>query len=156
MTEQLLAVLKICLLILLYLFFFRVLRAVWAELRDPLVAPTGPTPRPTRATESPSPPRPPRVGMARLVVVEPSALAGAAHSLRAEMTIGRAPGCTIVVDDQFVSTVHTRIFERDGAWMVEDLGSTNGTYLNRHKVTGPVVFHLGDRIQIGNVVLEAR
>jgi pSer/pThr/pTyr-binding forkhead associated (FHA) protein len=72
------------------------------------------------------------------------------------MTIGRAAGCNIVIDDHFVSSVHTRIFQRDDTWMIEDLGSTNGTYLNRRKVTGPSVIHKGDQVQVGNVVLEVR
>lgn len=162
MTEQLLAVLKIGLLILLYLFFLRVVRAVWAEVRDPALADTGGGSRTGGSMPAPNaPPKPApkpkrRSSLSELVVVAPPALAGAAHRLARESTIGRAPGCTIVIDDQFISSVHTRVFQRDGAWFVEDLGSTNGTYLNRQKVTEPTAIHKRDRVRIGNVELEAR
>jgi len=158
--EQLLTVLKICLLILLYLFFLRVLRAVWAEVQEPVAADSGGSLR-ARTPAGPTAPQSPRKrhkrgAIRRLVVVEPAAAAGTAHLLASEMTIGRAPGCTVVVEDQFISSVHTRVFQREDTWMVEDLGSTNGTYLNRRKVTGPTVIHKGDRVQVGNVVMEVR
>lgn len=73
-----------------------------------------------------------------------------------DTTIGRADDCTLVIEDQYASQVHTRVFASDGSWCVEDLGSTNGTYVNRRKVTGPTVVHRGDRIQLGNVVVEVR
>jgi pSer/pThr/pTyr-binding forkhead associated (FHA) protein len=53
-----------------------------------------------------------------------------------------------------VSQLHTRVFRRDGQFMVEDLGSTNGTYLNRQKVSGPMVMQRGDKLKVGNTVLE--
>jgi pSer/pThr/pTyr-binding forkhead associated (FHA) protein len=55
-----------------------------------------------------------------------------------------------------VSQLHARVFTRDGQLLVEDLGSTNGTYLNRAKVAGPMVMQKGDRLQVGNTVLEVR
>lgn len=160
MPEQLLTVLKICLLILLYLFFLRVLRAVWAEVQEPVAADSGGSLRARtpagQAAQRPERKRHKRGAISRLVVVEPAALAGTAHLLASEMTIGRAPGCTVVVEDQFISSVHTRVFQREDTWMVEDLGSTNGSYLNRRKVTGPTVIHKGDNLQVGNVVMEVR
>ncbi len=54
------------------------------------------------------------------------------------------------------SQIHARVFVRDGQWLVEDLGSTNGTWLNRQKVSGPMVLQRGDRLQIGNTVMELR
>ena len=160
--EQLLTVLKICLLVLLYLFFLRVLRAVWAEVRDPVAVPADPDAGRRRAVATAEPPRPvatkkrKRRSLHELAALEPAALVGTTYLLAAEMTIGRAAGCTIVIDDHFVSSVHSRIFQRDDTWMIEDLGSTNGTYLNRRKVTGPTVMHRSDQVQVGNVVLEVR
>lgn len=160
MPEQLLTVLKICLLALLYLFFLRVLRAVWAEVTPPKAAPAGTAgagpaaTRPARTKGS----RAPRKGSAatKLVVIEPPARAGTEHPLADEVTIGRAPGCTIVFDEQYVSQVHTRVFRRDGAAFVEDLGSTNGTWVNGVRAVGQMPGRPGDRIQIGNVILELR
>jgi len=53
-----------------------------------------------------------------------------------------------------VSQLHARVFARDGQYLVEDLGSTNGTYLNRARVTGSIVMKRGDRLQVGNTVME--
>lgn len=157
MSDQLLFLLKLCLLALLYLFFLRVLRAVWAELRTPAPAVGVPAAVPAeqarrfRREAAPAAVPPPR-----LVVVEPAEQRGQAFTLGAEATVGRAAGCQVTLDDSFVSQLHARVFARDGQWLVEDLGSTNGTYLNRQKVSGPMLFQLGDRLQVGNVVLELR
>ena len=160
-SEQLLTILKLALLALLYLFFFRVLRAVWAELRPPKLVAAAPraavAPASGRAARKAARQRaaqPPPAVEPRLVVVEPSAQRGRFFPLGAEMTVGRAAGCQITLDDTYASQIHARVFQRDGQLLVEDLGSTNGTYLNRHKVAGPMQVHPGDRLQIGNTVLE--
>ena len=172
MPEQLLTVLKLCLLALLYLFFLRVLRAVWAEV-GPLRAATGQVPRSAGAPAAAEPPAAGRRGRSaragrsrssrrqpsvptRLVTVEPPSRAGAEAALGPELTIGRAAGCSMVFDERFVSQVHCRVFVRDGAVFVEDLGSTNGTWVNGARVVGQMPARLGDRIQVGNVVLEVR
>lgn len=192
MPEQVLTILKLCLLALLYLFFLRVLRAVWSEVREPATPSSGglrqrrkvtkapaAVPRPVTtngaavvtgavtgaatgaATAGSSGKRPSRVtrsGRAprELVVVGPEHLAGASARLDAEVTIGRGRPATIVVDDSYVSQAHTRLTPRDGRVFVEDLGSTNGTYLNSRRVTAPAIVHRGDRLQVGNVMLEVR
>jgi hypothetical protein len=156
-SDQLLFILKLCLLALLYLFFFRVLRAVWAEIKAPAAAPAGRAPaepgrKPRRkGAEAPSAPTPPQ-----LVALDPPELRGRVFPLAEEVTLGRAAGCQVTLDDGYISQLHARVYVRDGRWMVEDLGSTNGTYLNRQRVSGPMVIQAGDRIQIGNTVLELR
>ncbi len=159
MSDQLLFVLKLCLLALLYLFFFRVVRAVWAELRTP--SPAVGTVAPPAAAAAPG--RRARKAQAKaararpqLVMVEPAAQAGRSYPLEDEVSIGRAAGCQITLDDTYASQIHARVFLRDGQWLVEDLGSTNGTWLNRQKVSGPMVLQRGDRLQIGNTVMELR
>jgi hypothetical protein len=146
--ESLLNVLKICLLLLLYLFFFRVLRAVWAEVTGPKPAEAGP------ARAGARPRRRGRGGQDQLVVVEPPEHRGRAYELADELTVGRAAGCQITLDDSFVSQLHARVFRRDGQLYVEDLGSTNGTYLNTRKVAGPTIVRRGDALQIGRTVME--
>lgn len=155
MPEPLLNVLKICLLILLYLFFFRVLRAVWAEVNLAKQASGGGSPvaaakpkrtaRRTRARERTPP---------KLTVLQPDVLAGTVFPLGDELTVGRAAGCQITLDDTYVSQIHARLFVRDDQLYVEDLGSTNGTYLNRRKVSAPMVVSRGDNLQIGSTVME--
>lgn len=161
MSDQLLFVLKLCLLALLYLFFFRVLRAVWAELRAPApaAAPAAPAAGATAAPPSRKARRAAEKAaksVPELVVVEPADQRGRAYPLGNEASIGRAAGCQITVDDTYVSQIHARVFTRDGQWLVEDLGSTNGTWMNRQRVSGPMVVQRGDRVQVGNTVLELR
>ena len=154
-SDQLLLVLKICLLALLYLFFFRVVRAVWAELRPlpqlPAGTATPPLATPTRKRRKESSDA---VPTRQLVVREPIELSGKAWALAGEVSIGRAAGCQVTIDDTYASQIHARIFHRDNQWQIEDLGSTNGTWLNRHKVAGPMVIKPGDVVQIGNTVME--
>ena len=149
MPESLLTILKFCLLALLYLFFLRVVRAVWAEMSPRALARAAAAPAPARERR-----RRAAKGAARLRVVEPPEHKGRAYELAEEVTVGRAAGCQITLDDTYVSQLHARVFERDGQLYVEDLGSTNGTYLNRKKVSGPIAFRRGDRIQVGKTVLE--
>ncbi|MDQ4132677.1 MAG: FHA domain-containing protein [Actinomycetota bacterium] len=152
MPESLLTILKFLLLALLYLFFVRVLRAVWAELKGPRPA-AAPAAAPRRAAA----PRAPWGGSkngTRLRVVEPSELKGTTYDLTDELTLGRAGGCQVTLDDTYVSQLHARLFRREGQLYVEDLGSTNGTYLNRQKVTAPIVMRRGDQLQVGKTVLE--
>ncbi len=152
--EQLLNLLKLFLLVLLYLFFLRVLRAVWTEVnpRQTVEATAGPAVgKPRRAPRRAA--RPGR-SVPQLKIVEPPGLRGRTFPLSEELTLGRAAGCQVPLEDSYASQVHARIFHRDGTWYVEDLGSTNGTYLNRRRVAGPMVFKRRDRLQIGNTVLE--
>ena len=161
MSDQLLLVLRICLLALVYLTFFRVLRAVWVELRTehrvvvapPVVVPAAAAPAPVGSAPPAAPPASEPVG-ARLVMLAPASMAGSVFDLQAETTIGRAPGCGVVIDDARVSKLHARLFHSGGRWVVEDLGSTNGTLLNDQvldlaKNVGP-----GDRIQVADHVME--
>lgn len=162
MSDQLLDVLKIALLALLYLFFARVLWAVWSEVRTP-TAPRAAGARKAAAPPGPAPSGPPLVASTkrrrgeatRLTVIEPKARKGYQLAIAGELTIGRAAGCTLaLVDDTFASQVHARVFMSDGRAWVEDLGSTNGTYLNGNRVGQPAPLRPGDRIQVGGTVLE--
>lgn len=91
-----------------------------------------------------------------LVVLE-GPLAGTTLALHASaVLIGRAPSCTLVVDDDFASGRHARIFPHDRGWYVEDLGSTNGTWLGATRVTEPLPVPLGERIKIGRTIIELR
>ncbi len=157
MSEQLLTVFKLCLLAVLYLFFLRVLRAVWVETRGvparrgAAVAPAGGPVAPPAA-----PVAPPRPAGPQLVILEPEAQRGRTFPLVDELTIGRAPGCHISVDDRFVSQLHARVFARGGQHFVEDLGSTNGTFLGDQKVDAPALVSKGGRVRVGSTVMELR
>jgi pSer/pThr/pTyr-binding forkhead associated (FHA) protein len=150
--ESLLTILKFCFLAVLYLFFFRVLRAVWAELGGGRVAAAPVAQAPRRAPSK----RSSRGGKNgnKLRIVEPADRRGQTYELGDELTLGRATGCQVTIEDNYVSQLHARVFRREGQLYIEDLGSTNGTYLNRKKVTAPIAVRRGDRLQVGRTVLE--
>ncbi len=110
------------------------------------------------------PPAPPRRSASRpsrsaphQMVVTAGPLAGTTIDLAdSQITIGRADDATLVLSDDYASTRHARLFPQDGQWLVEDLGSTNGTYLDRQKVTRPIPVPVGVPIRIGKTVLELR
>ena len=94
---------------------------------------------------------------ARQLLVTQGALAGTRISLDSRpILIGRADDSTLVLDDDYASTRHARIAQQGDEWYVEDLGSTNGTYLDRAKVTGPTRVPLGVPVRIGKTVIELR
>lgn len=164
MTDQLLEILKFALLALLYLFFARVLYAVWSEVRGPraghmvLVQPE-PIDATAQAIEPPQPhrvKRPKRGLVTKLVVIQPRERKGATFAVNGEIRIGRSAGCNISVpDDTFVSTMHARLYSYDGYTWVEDLNSTNGTYVNGGQLNAPRPLTKGDRLQIGSTIWEA-
>jgi pSer/pThr/pTyr-binding forkhead associated (FHA) protein len=103
--------------------------------------------------------RPPRTsrGTPQRLLVTAGGLAGTAIGLTdQQITIGRANDATLVLNDDYASSRHARLFPQDGQWIVEDLGSTNGTYLDRQKVTQPTPVPPGVPIRIGKTVLELR
>jgi pSer/pThr/pTyr-binding forkhead associated (FHA) protein len=104
------------------------------------------------------PQRPPRQRSApQQLLVTAGALAGTSLGLAdQQITIGRANDATLVLNDDYASTRHARLFPQDGQWIVEDLGSTNGTYLDRQKVTQPTPVPVGVPIRIGKTVMELR
>ncbi|MDT0379002.1 FHA domain-containing protein [Streptomyces sp. DSM 42041] len=92
------------------------------------------------------------------LVVSEGSLTGTTVALQGQtITLGRAHDSTIVLDDDYASSRHARIFpDRDGQWIVEDLGSTNGTYLDRSRLTTPTPIPPGAPIRIGKTVIELR
>lgn len=155
MPEGVLTVLKFCFLALVYLFLFRIVLTVLAELRPSKI------PVPTAAvagveTAGGAPPKRDRGGRTwELVIIDPPERTGETFVITDELTVGRGPGCAVVlVEDTFVSQVHARVFTRGSDPYVEDLGSTNGTLLNGEALTQPMRLRRGDRVQFGQTVME--
>jgi pSer/pThr/pTyr-binding forkhead associated (FHA) protein len=127
-------VVRLLFLLLLYLFLYRVVRTLLRDLRAAAREPT--------------------TTLGRLVVVAspgPEPPAGYVFALHAITTLGRDVNNSIVVDDPFASTEHAVLTFRGSAWYVEDLGSTNGTYVNGDPVLGVATIGFGDELQIGQV-----
>jgi hypothetical protein len=145
-----LTVLKIALLALLYFFIWRATRTVVMDLYGPREArrgrPAPPKGRPARRGKVPT----------KLIVLDEKGRKVGTQRLNGTIQVGRAPSCQIRLNDNYISQLHAKISERNGSWVVEDLGSTNGTYLNQRKVTVPTELSAGDRIRVGKTVLEAR
>jgi len=154
---------------LIFLFFLRVIRAVWVEVR-----PAGPRQsrgdrrREARAAEAaalattggaPPPPEPeppkPRRKQLFLEVIEPQGHAGRTYDLDDELTVGRSPGCGVPTTyDVYSSTVHARLYRQGSQLWVEDLGSTNGTFVNSERITKPTKLAKDDLLQVGATVFE--
>ncbi len=145
-------------LALLWLFVLAAVRVVRSDLRmsgQPRVAVPPPARRRgsrVRADPTVAIPR----GPSQLIVTE-GGLAGTRIGLTgAPVLIGRANDSTLVLTDDYASTRHARVSLQDGVWFVEDLGSTNGTYLGQRKLDGAVPLEIGVPVRIGKTVLELR
>jgi hypothetical protein len=148
-TPFALSAIKYGLLILVYLFIWRALRRVVADVRTS--APGRRRGR-ERAGGEPSTPQ-----TASIVVVhEPDGAKPRTFKLAASMLVGRAPECDIKVDDTYASQQHARLFGRQGGWYVEDLGSTNGTFVNDQRLAAPALVQPGDKIRVGTTMLELK
>ena len=141
-------------LLLLWLFIWSVLRI----LRTDIYAPTGAVMvRRGLALRGSLLPNRGRRSVVRQLVVTEGALTGTRITLGSQpVLIGRADDSTLVLTDDYASTRHARISQQDGVWFVEDLGSTNGTYLGQHQLTGPTPLEVGVPIRIGRTVMELR
>jgi pSer/pThr/pTyr-binding forkhead associated (FHA) protein len=91
-----------------------------------------------------------------LVTLQPPEAQGTRYEVADECTVGRGAGCQVHLDDTFTSQLHARIFRRDGRLAIEDLASTNGTFVNGARITDTVALRAGDQVQIGQTVLEVR
>ena len=153
MSELVVSALRIGFLLALWWFVWRVVMVIRRDLlapRDakpltPVRTIKLPNPRPTLRTKK----------TAKHLVITEGPLSGTLIPLgSATIIIGRAADATIVLEDDFVSTHHTRLMPRDGHWLVEDMGSTNGTWIDQEKVIAPTVLIQGAKLRIGRTSLE--
>ena len=162
-TQNLNAVLRVMqwgVIALIFLFFLRVIRAVWVEMSPATIRKSRSERRQEKrqereANRPPDRPKESRRRQLHLKVAEPPAHAGRTYDLDDELTIGRSPGCGVSTpEDIYTSTLHARLFRRGDQLWVEDLGSTNGTFVNREQITQAVRLGKGDLLQIGSTVFE--
>ncbi len=147
MSDVFLLILRLLLVVLLYLFLMQVVLTIRRDLRKPTTANTGSDRKP-----------PPSVG--RLIVIDsgPSAIAPGTHYELAapRTTIGRGPTNTIQLPDNFISAEHTRLLFDKGKWLVEDAGSTYGTFVNGQRVVQSLPVRPGDIIQVGPIRFQLK
>jgi pSer/pThr/pTyr-binding forkhead associated (FHA) protein len=160
MNTLTLTLIRVAFLAVLWLFVIAAIGVVRTDLFGTAVAkvrrPRNQAPPRAAAPQRPKPQRPGR-GAPRFLVVTEGGLSGVSIDLAdQQITLGRANDATLVLNDDYASTHHARIFPQDGQWIVEDLGSTNGTYLDRQKVIRPTPVPVGVPIRIGKTVLELR
>ncbi|NNN37959.1 FHA domain-containing protein [Streptomyces sp. S3(2020)] len=169
MSELTLTVMRLGFLAVLWLFVIVAVQVIRSDLFGTRVTQRGArreAARPQQAQRQQAPPqqrqqpsagRRGRNAPSKLVVSE-GILTGTTVALQGQtITLGRAHDSTIVLDDDYASSRHARIYpDRDGQWIVEDLGSTNGTYLDRSRLTTPTPIPLGAPIRIGKTVIELR
>jgi pSer/pThr/pTyr-binding forkhead associated (FHA) protein len=159
MNALTLTLIRVAFLAVLWLFVIAAIGVVRTDMFGSAAAKlrrTRPRPSP-QAPRQPQRPAKPSRGTPRYLVVTGGALTGMTIDLTdQQITMGRANDATLVLNDDYASTRHARIFPQDGQWIVEDLGSTNGTYLDRQKVTRPTPVPVGVPIRIGKTVLELR
>ncbi len=140
MIEAVIFALRLLFALLLYWFLFRVMRTAWRELQE--LSYRGVDRLPVQAR------------LAVVSVPEADPLAGARVPLQPLTTIGRSPDNTVVLADRGVSAQHARLVQRGGRWWAEDLGSTNGTWVNGRRVDRPMLLSPGDMLQVARTVLR--
>jgi hypothetical protein len=158
MSPFTLTLIKLAFLAVLWLFVIAAVGVIRADMFGSKAAGRAAQPRPPKAGRPPKAQRSPQRATPTKLVVVQGERAGTVIDLMdaAPITVGRANDSTLVVTDDYASSRHARLFAQDGQWIVEDLGSTNGTYLGRTKVSSPMPVPLGVPVRIGKTVIELR
>jgi len=148
---------RIGFLILLCLFVLAAMRVVRSDLRYAADPRGEATPRRSRGEGNGQQQLPAGRLQPSILVVTAGSLAGTRIRLGpGPILIGRAEDSTLVLDDDYASTRHARLTQQGQQYFLEDLGSTNGTYLDRARVTTPTPVPIGVPIRIGRTVIELR
>ncbi len=158
MSALILQLTRLGFLLLLWLFIWAAIRVVRSDMRvasEGRIGVTNTSRRQQRRTSRPMTSS--SAGPATMLVVTAGNMAGTRLQLgTGPILIGRAEDSTLVLDDDYASIRHARLIQHGDGWAVEDLGSTNGTYLDRTRVTATTPVPVGLPIRIGRSVLELR
>jgi pSer/pThr/pTyr-binding forkhead associated (FHA) protein len=130
--------LQVLVMVVAVLFFLRIIRVVTVQARPVDYE------KKTRR----------RRGNLALEFIEPSERSGQRVDVETGVTIGRASDCDLSLQDTYLSSRHARVANDEGDLSIEDLGSTNGTYVNQELVKGRVHLERGDVVQVGGVLFE--
>jgi len=153
-SELTLFLIRIAFLAILWIFVLSAISVIRSDMFGARV-PEGARSVGGKAPKQKAPPK--RRGSPTQVVVTQGSNSGATASLaEAPILIGRGNDAQIRLDDDYVSTRHARIAASGDQWFVEDLGSTNGTYIGTVRITQPTTVTLGTQVRIGKTILELR
>lgn len=154
MSELTLSAVRLGVLLLLWLFIFSIVGVLRNDLYGTRIVQRSERGR-NRIRPTPNAPARPRRGFSILAVVD-GAMRGTTVPLKESgVLLGRNPECTLILDDDYASGRHARVYY-DGSWYVEDLESTNGTFVNGDRITEPIRLNEGTQVRIGATVLELR
>jgi pSer/pThr/pTyr-binding forkhead associated (FHA) protein len=160
MNQITLTLMKVAFLAVLWLFVIAAAGVIRADLWGSKAAAKAQRPRqpaqPARPPRQAAAPRVRRSEPTKLVITEGARAGTTMDLVGTEITMGRGNDVTLPLGDDYSSGRHARLFSQNGQWFVEDLGSTNGTYLGRAKVSRPEPVPVGVPIRIGKTVIELR
>ncbi|SEC00264.1 FHA domain-containing protein [Nocardioides exalbidus] len=157
MSELTLFLIRMAFLAILWIFVLSAISVIRSDMfgaRVPETARGAAAPVPSRKTKGKTKPR--RGAPTHLVVVEGENPGTRAELEDAPLLIGRGSDAAIKLDDDYVSTRHARVAASGDEWFVEDLGSTNGTYVGPVRITQPTTIGLGVQVRVGKTILELR
>jgi pSer/pThr/pTyr-binding forkhead associated (FHA) protein len=153
MSELTLTLIKIGFLALLWLFVLSSVSVIRSDLFGERVE------QPPAAKPAKRPNKPPkkRRGAPSQLVISEGVNAGVSVPLEGTpILLGRGADATIRLDDDYVSTRHARFVPHGDDWYIEDLGSTNGTYIGSQRITGPMVVSIGVQVRLGKTIAELK
>jgi len=156
MSELTLFLIRFAYLAILWIFVLSAVSVIRSDMfgaRVPETARNAPAPSRRGRTK---PPARRRGAPSHLVVVEGDNVGARAELADAPLLIGRGTDAAIRLDDDYVSTRHARVAHSGDDWFVEDLGSTNGTYVGASRITQPTTIGLGVQVRVGKTILELR
>ena len=157
MSELTLFLIRVAYLAILWIFVLSAISVIRSDMfgaRVPEAARGAEARKDKRSAKKPPPKR--RGSPTHVVVTEGSNVGERAELEQAPILIGRGSDAAIRLDDDYVSTRHARIAASGDQWFVEDLGSTNGTYIGTVRITQPTTITLGTQVRIGKTILELR
>ena len=158
MSELTLFLIRIAFLAILWIFVLSAVGVVRSDMFGARISDGAAAagPRASKKAAKQKQPRPRRGAPTHVLVVEGRSQGERADLSQAPILIGRGADAAIVLDDDYVSTRHARIAASGDQWFVEDLGSTNGTYIGSVRINQPTAIAIGTRVRIGKTILELR
>lgn len=161
MSEPTLVLIRFAYLAVLWIFVLAAISVIRSDMFGARVAREGGRGQERRAAKAAAkqrgkPAKPKRGAPTAVTIVEGGNAGEVVQLSAAPLLIGRGNDAAIRLDDDYVSTRHARIAQSGDQWYVEDLGSTNGTYVGTSRITQPTAISLGTRIRIGKTILELR